>query len=84
MSRGKRDRQGRKGGTTKSRHAIGYAVIALAVAALALWTLVDTAPPEVSPATVSAEPLGEIGDESREQLREILRGADSDDRPEAR
>lgn len=82
MSRGSRHRRGR--GSKKSRRPIWFALIALALGGVALWTLVGTAPPENPPASVGAEPLGEIGDESREQLREILRSADSPDRPEAR
>lgn len=84
MGSAPRHRKGQQGQAKTATHAVLYVAIGLVLAAVALWTLVKTVPSDPGTAAAPEAPHGEIDYESRQQLREILRGADAGDRGEAR
>jgi len=83
MSPARRKTKGR--GRSKPTRMILFLAAGLAIATLVLWSLITAGPTAPgAPGSGDEAPAGEIGDASREQLRQILRQADDTDRPEAR
>jgi hypothetical protein len=83
MSPARRKAKGQ--GRDKPARMILFLGAGLAIATLVLWSLITAGPTDRGAGGSGGEPpSGEIGDASREQLREILRQADDVDRPGAR